>query len=298
MRLPDEMDDAGLDRLLRALADATRRGLLDRLRDAPGLTQAELAAGFPRTRQALSKHLALLEAAGLVVPVWRGREKRHYLNPAPLQALPSRWVTASAREDRAAAAALQRALRSAAPRGAGDAVAEALAAAPPPARPVADLAALAAARDYLGGSIDAVAALAGALPAAAGHERPAGGGFSIAEHLWHLADLESLGWTPRFERVLAEARPRLPGVDGDRLAAEGRYNERPWRDAARRFAAQRRRTLKAIARLDAAALERPLVFAGRRSSVGDLLAAMVAHDHEHRTEMAARWLEGKKEHPR
>ena len=105
------MNDEDLDRLLRALSDATRRRLLDHLRDAPGLTQSDLAQGFALTRQALSKHLAVLEAADLVVTVWRGREKLHYLNPVPLQALPQRWVTTTARERGAALAALAQALR-------------------------------------------------------------------------------------------------------------------------------------------------------------------------------------------
>jgi len=104
------MSDDDLDLLLRALSDATRRRLLDRLRDAPGLTLTELGAGYAQSRQALSKHLATLEAADLVVAVWRGREKLHYLNPVPLQALPARWVTTNARERSAALAALQRAL--------------------------------------------------------------------------------------------------------------------------------------------------------------------------------------------
>lgn len=103
-------DDEEIDRLLRALSDATRRHLLDRLRDTPGLTLGELTAGFAQTRQALSKHLAMLEAAELVVTLWRGREKLHYLNPVPLQALPARWVTSSAREHAAALSALKQAL--------------------------------------------------------------------------------------------------------------------------------------------------------------------------------------------
>ncbi len=111
--LHDAMTDDELDLLLRALADVTRRRLLDRLRDAPGLTLTELTAGFPQSRQALSKHLAMLESADLLVAVWRGREKLHYLNPVPLQALPERWVTTTARERSAALAALQRALEDA-----------------------------------------------------------------------------------------------------------------------------------------------------------------------------------------
>lgn len=289
------MTDDAIDTLLRALADSTRRGLLDRLRDAPGSTLGELAAGFALTRQALSKHLAVLEAAELVVTLWRGREKLHYLDPVPLQALPARWVTTTAREHGAALAALQRALGEAPSRPAPtrDPVAALLAAAAPPARRVDTAAALQAARDYLAGSAAAVQQLAAVLPAGGGYERPAAGGFSLAEHLWHLADLETLGWTPRFERVLSETRPKLAGVDGDRLAVAGRYQERPWRGAARRFVAQRRRTLKLLAQLDVPALARPLVFAGRPSSAGDLLAAMLAHDQEHRTEMAALWADRK-----
>ena len=105
------MTDDELDALLRALGDATRRRLLDRLRDQPGLTLSALAEGFEQSRQAISKHLALLAAADLVVSVWRGREKRHYLTPVPLQALPARWVTTSARAHSAALHALQRALQ-------------------------------------------------------------------------------------------------------------------------------------------------------------------------------------------
>lgn len=282
------MSEESLDLLLRALSDANRRGLLDRLRDHPGLTLGELSAGFSFSRQALSKHLALLEGAELVVTIWRGREKLHYLNPQPLQALPSRWVTATAREHSAALTALNRALEAAAP-PAGDAIAALLAAKPPPATRVRDAAALAGAIAYLEGSAQAVRDLCSALPADAGYERPAAGGFSLAEHFWHLADIETLGWTPRFERVLAEKKPRLPGVDGDRLAVEKRYQDQPWRGAARRFVSQRRQTLRGLARLDESMLDKPVVFAGRDSSVGDLLAAMLSHDQEHRAEMASLW---------
>jgi len=292
----DKTADEATDRLLRALADTTRRGLLDRLRDAPGLTLGELGSGFAQSRQALSKHLAVLEAAELVVTLWRGREKLHYLNPVPLQDLPARWVTTTAREHNAALAALNRALapsRQAAAQA--DPIAALLAAAAPTPSRVATLQALSEARAYLAGTADAVRALAAALPATAGYALPAGGGFSLGAQLWHLADIEELGWVPRFERVLAETRPRLPGVDGDRLAVERRYQERPWRGAARRFVAQRGRSLRALGRLDAAMLALPLVFAGRASTAGDLLAAMLAHDHEHRLEMAALWTASSKE---
>ena len=84
MQLQKPPDDAALDRLLRALGDATRRRLLDRLRDQPGATLSALGEGFALSRQAISKHLQVLAAADLVVTLWRGREKLHYLNPVPL----------------------------------------------------------------------------------------------------------------------------------------------------------------------------------------------------------------------
>lgn len=298
-----ELTDDATGRLLRALADATRRGLLDRLRDKPGLTLGELAAGFPQSRQALSKHLAALEAAELVVPVWRGREKLHYLNPLPLQALPARWVTATAREASAALSALKQALAPATlpARAGSDPVSAAFAVVSGPGLDGARIAsaeALASARAYLAGTADAVRRLIDALPPDAGYDKPEGGGFSLAEHVWHLADVEELGWAPRFERLLFEDRPRLAGVDGDKLAVERRYNERPWRGAARRFIAQRLRTLRALARFGAGQLDTPATFGGRRSSAGDVLTAMVAHDREHRTEMALLWSTTTKGAPR
>ncbi len=83
------MDD---DAVWRALADATRRRLLDRLHADNGQTLGELCAQLDMTRQAVSKHLGLLEAAELVVTAWRGREKLHYLNPAPIHAIYERWI--------------------------------------------------------------------------------------------------------------------------------------------------------------------------------------------------------------
>lgn len=293
-----------LDALLHALADRTRRALLDRLRDAPGLTLSQLVAGFAASRQALSKHVAVLEDVELVVPVWRGREKLHYLNPAPLAALPARWVTGTAREADRAMASLRGAtqidadgsehrptasLRS--PRS--DALATLLLKAPPPrlqGQPVLQVDALEAARDYLDETLKAVQGLIEALPADAGYAKPAEGGFSLVEHVAHLADIESLGWRSRFERILVEERPSLPGVDGDRLAIERRYQQRPWRGAARRFVAERRRTLAALARFDAAVLRRPVVFAGSRTRAGGVVAAAVAHDLDHRPAIAERWL--------
>lgn len=84
--------DTAEDKVFKALADASRRNLLDRLRQEPGLTLSELCQGHDTTRQAVAKHLALLEAANLVTTVWQGREKLHYLNPLPISDIYSRWI--------------------------------------------------------------------------------------------------------------------------------------------------------------------------------------------------------------
>ncbi len=80
------------DSVFKALADASRRSLLDRLRQDSGLTLNELCSGHEMSRQAVTKHLAILEAAGLVVTVKRGREKLHYLNPVPISEISMRWI--------------------------------------------------------------------------------------------------------------------------------------------------------------------------------------------------------------
>ena len=80
------------DAVWKALADATRRRLLDRLHAESGQTLGDLCTHLSMTRQAVSKHLLLLEEAELVVTVWRGREKLHYLNPAPIHAIYERWI--------------------------------------------------------------------------------------------------------------------------------------------------------------------------------------------------------------
>ena len=80
------------DKVFKALADASRRGLLDRLRTKGGLTLGELCQGHDMSRQAVTKHLVLLESANLVVSVKRGREKLHYLNPVPINEIYMRWI--------------------------------------------------------------------------------------------------------------------------------------------------------------------------------------------------------------
>jgi DNA-binding transcriptional ArsR family regulator len=81
-----------MDEVFKALADASRRELLDRLRADNGQTLGELCVRLAMTRQAVSKHLAILEEANLVAIVWRGREKLHYLNPVPIHDIADRWI--------------------------------------------------------------------------------------------------------------------------------------------------------------------------------------------------------------
>ena len=86
-----------MDAVFKALADASRRELLDRLRADNGLTLSDLCArlaesGVHMTRQAVSKHLVILEEANLVATVRRGREKLHYLNPVPIKEIGERWI--------------------------------------------------------------------------------------------------------------------------------------------------------------------------------------------------------------
>jgi DNA-binding transcriptional ArsR family regulator len=86
------MEADGMDAVFKALADASRRELLDRLRADNGQTLGDLCRRLDMTRQAVSKHLAILEAANLVAPVRRGREKLHYLNPVPIHDIGERWI--------------------------------------------------------------------------------------------------------------------------------------------------------------------------------------------------------------
>ena len=81
-----------MEEVFRALADPTRRYLLDQLHEQNGQTLAELCARLAMTRQSATQHLAVLEAANLVASVRRGREKLHYLNPVPLHEMQLRWI--------------------------------------------------------------------------------------------------------------------------------------------------------------------------------------------------------------
>ena len=80
------------DLVFKALADPTRRHLLDRLFERDGLTLTELESELEMTRFGVMKHLRLLEEAGLVVARRRGREKLHHLNPVPIRLIHDRWI--------------------------------------------------------------------------------------------------------------------------------------------------------------------------------------------------------------
>ena len=80
------------DKVFKALADGSRRRLLDRLRADNGQTLGQLCAHLDMTRQAVTKHLAVLEEANLVAVIWRGREKLHFLNPVPIHEIAQRWI--------------------------------------------------------------------------------------------------------------------------------------------------------------------------------------------------------------
>ena len=81
-----------MDEVFKALADASRRKLLDELHKRGGRTLGDLCQHLDMTRQAVTKHLVLLETANLVATVWHGREKLHYLNPVSLHEIYERWI--------------------------------------------------------------------------------------------------------------------------------------------------------------------------------------------------------------
>lgn len=99
-----------MDRVFKALASETRRTLLDRLFETPGLTLSELANGLGIRRQTVTQHLNVLEEANLVVCQWRGREKLHYLNPIPVAEIGHRWIGKFSHTKTAAIVSLKRAI--------------------------------------------------------------------------------------------------------------------------------------------------------------------------------------------
>ena len=99
-----------MDEVFRALADASRRSLLDRLHAKNGQTLNELCEGLAMTRQAVTKHLGILEEANLITTLRHGREKLHYLNPVPIHQIGERWIKKFERGKLAAHSELKRQL--------------------------------------------------------------------------------------------------------------------------------------------------------------------------------------------
>jgi DNA-binding transcriptional ArsR family regulator len=99
-----------MDTVFRALADKSRRHLLDRLHAQGGRTLGELCEGLEMSRQAVTKHLAILEAANLIATQKQGREKLHFLNPVPINDIADRWIGKFDRERLTALADLKQTL--------------------------------------------------------------------------------------------------------------------------------------------------------------------------------------------
>ena len=106
LRIPRVDDDA----LFRALADASRRLLLDRLHGKNGQTLGDLCEGLAMSRQAVAKHLAILEEANLVACQRQGREKLHFINSLPINDIAERWIRKFERGHLAALSALKKSL--------------------------------------------------------------------------------------------------------------------------------------------------------------------------------------------
>src|SRR5581483_11172141 len=101
------------DAVFRALADPSRRQLLDRLHRKNGQTLGELCAGLEMTRQAVAKHLGILEEANLVASKRAGREKLHFINPVPINEIAERWIRKFERRRLSVLSALKRKLEGA-----------------------------------------------------------------------------------------------------------------------------------------------------------------------------------------
>lgn len=102
---PDPNDD-----VFKALADSSRRRLLDRLHATDGQSLGDLCTGLTMTRQAVAKHLAILEAANLVVSKRKGREKLHFINSVPIHEIAERWISKFDQPRLSALSALKRSL--------------------------------------------------------------------------------------------------------------------------------------------------------------------------------------------
>jgi hypothetical protein len=127
---------------------------------------------------------------------------------------------------------------------------------------------------------DALARGAGRLDA-----RPAAGGFSLVEHVCHLRDLEREGYLARVKRLLATTGAALEPFHGDRVAEERDYLAQDARQAERAFAAARAELIAIVVTLGPADLEREGTFAGKRVTLGEVVAMAAGHDDEHRMDI-------------
>jgi len=128
--------------------------------------------------------------------------------------------------------------------------------------------------------------LAGLSPARLRERREGCGAFSLLEHLWHLHDIDDLGYLVRVPRMLEETRPKLPDVDGERLAAERAYQKREVEPARTALLEGRRKIVARLRRLGEKQLAREAVLEGTGvMALGDLVLRWRAHDLGHRIEM-------------
>jgi len=150
-----------------------------------------------------------------------------------------------------------------------------------------DLVAVRQAIEVLGSVEDWLPPLLAGLSSAQLRERREGcGSFSLLEHLWHLHDVDDLGYLVRVRRTLAEARPELPDVDGDRLAAERAYQRRELEPARTELLRERRKTVARLRGLGEKELRREAALEGAGTvTLGDLVFRWKAHDLGHRVEM-------------
>jgi transcriptional regulator with XRE-family HTH domain len=134
----------------------------------------------------------------------------------------------------------------------------------------------------LGATPARVKAIAAALPQATWRSKPAGGGFSLVEHVCHLRDIDCDGYRARLERMLTETRPSLPDIDGDALARERDYPSQDLPAALGAFTTTRLEIVARLAKLTPEQRRRAGLMAGTTEiTVDGLVDAMTAHDSEH-----------------
>ena len=131
-------------------------------------------------------------------------------------------------------------------------------------------------------------ALLTGLPERALRAAPPGGGFSPLEDAWHLRDIEVEAHHPRIRRILAEERPLLASIDGERLARERRYVERELATAIDEFAQHREATVGLLGALPVEVWSRKAIFEDRDIKLSELVTAMAEHDESHLTALTAR----------